>query len=278
MSQDIRDTMSRVIGDSPGRWSVDVEGQARHHRPAHRTTPVAEVARRYGVHRSWIYRLKARYDTDGDAAFQPRSRRPRQHPDRHPGGAVELILQLRTELTAAAWTPARTPSAGTSNTATTSRCHGRRSTGSWSAPAPSPPSRPSDPRSSYIRFEAEQPNETWQSDFTHYRLTRPDGRPGADVEIITWLDDHSRYALHVTAHPRITGPDRARHLRRNRCHHGDPASTLTDNGMVYTVRFAGGRGGRTQLETELRRRGITQKNSRPTTPPPAAKSNGSSRP
>ena len=33
------------------------------------------------------------------------------------------------------------------------------------------------PKSSYIRFEAEQSNETWQSDFTHYRLTRPDGRP-----------------------------------------------------------------------------------------------------
>ena len=47
--------------------------------------------------------------------------------------------------------------------------------------------------------------------------------------------------------------------------HGYPASTLTDNGMVYTVRLAGhGRqGGRTALEAELRRLGITQKNSRP---------------
>jgi hypothetical protein len=24
----------------------------------------------------------------------------------------------------------------------------------------------------------------WQTDFTHYRLTRPDGTPGADVEIL----------------------------------------------------------------------------------------------
>jgi transposase InsO family protein len=47
--------------------------------------------------------------------------------------------------------------------------------------------------------------------------------------------------------------------------HGYPASTLTDNGMVYTVRLAGhGRhGGRTALEKELAHRGITQKNSRP---------------
>ncbi len=41
--------------------------------------------------------------------------------------------------------------------------------------------------------------------------------------------------------------------------------------MVYTVRFAGGRGGKTKLEVELRRLGITQKNSRPTTPPPAGR-------
>ena len=60
------------------------------------------------------------------------------------------------------------------------------------------------------------PNETWQSDFTHYRLTRPDGRPGADVEIITWLDDYSRYALHVTAHRPGHRPDRAGHLPRSR--------------------------------------------------------------
>ncbi len=60
------------------------------------------------------------------------------------------------------------------------------------------------------------PNETWQSDFTHYRLTRPDGRPGADTEIISWLDDCTRYALHVTAHPRITTPIVQAHLPRSR--------------------------------------------------------------
>ena len=42
------------------------------------------------------------------------------------------------------------------------------------------------PKSSYVRFAAAMPNETWQSDFTHYQLCRPDGRPGADCEILTW--------------------------------------------------------------------------------------------
>lgn len=114
---------------------------------------------------------------------------------------------------------------------------------------PAPAKRP---KSSYRRFEAVMPNETWQSDFTHYRLTRPDGRPGTDVEIITWLDDHSRYALHVTAHRAITALIVRDTFKATGDKHGYPASTLTDNGMVYTVRFASRPGGRTALEHELR--------------------------
>jgi transposase InsO family protein len=121
------------------------------------------------------------------------------------------------------------------------------------------------PKSSYTRFAADQPNERWQSDFTH-RLTNPDGTPGADTEVITWLDDHSRYALHVSAHARVTASRVLATFRETAGQHGYPASTLTDNGMVYTVRFAGGRGGRTMLEVELRRLNIVQKNSRPNHP------------
>ncbi len=36
------------------------------------------------------------------------------------------------------------------------------------AVTPEPSKRP---KSSYLRFEADQPNETWQSNFTHYRLS-----------------------------------------------------------------------------------------------------------
>jgi Integrase core domain len=48
--------------------------------------------------------------------------------------------------------------------------------------------------------------------------------------------------------------------------HGAPASTLTDNGMVFTTRLSGGKGGRNGLEHELRRLGIKQKNGRPNHP------------
>ena len=48
--------------------------------------------------------------------------------------------------------------------------------------------------------------------------------------------------------------------------YGPPASTLTDNGMVFTTRFSGGRGGRNGFEHDLRRRHITQKNGKPNHP------------
>jgi hypothetical protein len=59
-----------------------------------------------------------------------------------------------------------------------------------------------------------------------------------------WLDDHSRYALSVTAHRRITGPIVVEEFRNTYERQGIPYSTLTDNGMVFTTRFAGGKGGR----------------------------------
>jgi transposase InsO family protein len=93
------------------------------------------------------------------------------------------------------------------------------------------------PRSSYIRFQAALPNETWQADFTPYRLANA---AGTDIEILTWLDDCSRYALHITCWERMTGPIVLNTFRQAVAAHGIPASTLTDNGMVFTTRLSGG--------------------------------------
>jgi transposase InsO family protein len=227
---------------------------------------VADVVSSYAVSRSWVYELLARYRTEGDAAFEPRSRRPHKSPTAIPDSTVELIVRLRKELSEFGL------DAGPDTIAWHLQHHHQikvsvssiaRTLTRQSLVEPSPKKRP---RSSYVRFAAEQPNETWQSDFTHYRLTRPDGSPGADTEIITWLDDHSRYALHVSAHSRVTGQIVLVTFRKTAGQHGYPASVLTDNGMVYTTRFAGGRGGRNGLETELQRLNIIQKNSRPNHP------------
>ena len=42
--------------------------------------PAAQVAAEYGVSKSWLYELLARYRAEGEAAFEPRSRRPHRTP------------------------------------------------------------------------------------------------------------------------------------------------------------------------------------------------------
>ncbi|MGB8858508.1 MAG: helix-turn-helix domain-containing protein [Ilumatobacteraceae bacterium] len=59
----------------------------------------SEVARTYGVARSWVYTLVARYRTEGDTAFEPRSRRPTTRPDATPNETVELVSSAHTNTT-----------------------------------------------------------------------------------------------------------------------------------------------------------------------------------
>ncbi|MBO1032294.1 IS481 family transposase [Tessaracoccus sp. SD287] len=228
----------------------------------------AQVARRYGVSQGWISKVMARYRLEGEAAFEPRSRRPNTTPGATPPEVVGLVLALRTKLTAAGL-DAGADTIGW-HLQHTHRISVHRSTihrilVRHDLVVPAPGKRP---KNSYRHFQADQPNECWQSDFTHYRLTHPDGRPAGEVEIISWIDDHSRYALRVSAHRRITATIVADSFEQAAGKHQYPASTLTDNGMVYTVRLAGQgrRGGRTKLESELRRLGITQKNGKPNHP------------
>ena len=76
----------------------DVQGPACHHRRHLEKRPVSEVARSYGVARSWVYTLRGRYEAEGEAAFEQRSRRPRTSPRAIAAGTVELIVRLRKEL------------------------------------------------------------------------------------------------------------------------------------------------------------------------------------
>jgi transposase InsO family protein len=221
----------------------------------------SEVARAYGVSQPWISRLVARYRAEGDTAFEPRSRRPHTSPTRLPEATIDLIVELRDKLS----------THGLDNGPDTIAWHLRHHHGLTVSSAsiirhlraaglvePAPRKRP---KNSYIRFAAELPNQRWQADFTHWRLA-----DGTDTEVLCWIDDHSRYAISVTAHHRVTGPIVLNEFRNAFAAHGIPASTLTDNGMVFTTRLSGGKGGRNALEAELRRLGVTQINSTPNHP------------
>lgn len=221
----------------------------------------AETARLYGVSEATVSRYVARYRTDGDAAFEHRSRRPHTSPTKTPPDVVKLIIELRIQLTDQGL------DAGpetirwhlhTHHEVTVSASTIRRHLIATGLITPEPKKRP---KSSYIRFQADLPNELWQTDFCHWTLA-----DGSTTEVLSWLDDHSRYALSVTAHHRVTGPITADTFLETGNTLGFPTSILSDNAMVYTTRFAGGRGGRNQLETLLVALGIQQKHARPNHP------------
>ena len=226
-------SMARVV-----ITAVVVEGRSK-----------SEVARDYGVSRRWVQTLVARYQAEGDTAFEPRSRRPHSNP-RHIGDAAEdQIVALRKELA----------EAGHDAGAETIAWHLNNRTGScpsiatiWRVLArrgfitPQPHKRP---RSSWRRFEADLPNEVWQADITHWPLA-----DGTEAEILNIIDDHSRLLAGSTARTIFKAGHVVAdlHLAMNR--HGRPERMLTDNGAVFTGRFRGR--GWVALERELVALGI----------------------
>jgi transposase InsO family protein len=111
------------------------------------------------------------------------------------------------------------------------------------------------PRCSLIRFEADLPNETWQTDITHWQLAG-----GEHAEILNFIDDHSRLFLASDAYPTTKAQDVVDSFHKAASLHGLPASLLSDNGAVFT---ASPRRGKVLLQSELQRLGIASKNSRP---------------
>ncbi|HWC33824.1 MAG TPA: IS481 family transposase [Mycobacteriales bacterium] len=220
----------------------------------HQGLTKAEAARRYEVSWQWVHTLVTRYNAGGLDALEPRSRRPASNSKATPAAVADRIVELRKQLDADGLDAGpvtiahhltlegiRAPSTATI----------RRILHAAGLVVANPKKRP---RSSLHRFAADQPNECWQSDFTHWPLA-----DGTDTEILNWLDDHSRYLLSITAFVRVGGDDVVNTFTSNVNNYGPPASTLTDNGSVYTSRFTGGRNAFEYLLHLLR---IDQKNGR----------------
>jgi transposase InsO family protein len=95
----------------------------------------------------------------------------------------------------------------------------------------------------------------WQSDMTHWSLVE-----GRHVEIVNFIDDHSRLCIACVAVPVARATDVAEIFITAAQRHGTPASVLTDNGCIYTAKY---RGGKVIMETLLETLGVTYKHSRP---------------
>lgn len=207
-----------------------------------------ELARSHRISRSWIYELVSRYRQGGYAALEPRSRRP--HSCRHQVGpkVQAAILTMRRDLA----------QAGHDAGAQTIAHHLARRlkqvpsvTTIWRVLSrhglitPQPHKRP---RSSFTRFEAQLPNEMWQTDATHWLLA-----DDTAAEILNLIDDHSRLALASVAFATVKAQDVVQVFFAAASAHGLPAALLSDNGAVFS---GGYRGGTVLLETELARLGI----------------------
>ena len=215
----------------------------------------AEVARAYGISARWVHELVGRYETEGDAGLAPRSRRPRSNPRQIPRELEDEIVTLRKQLT----------DAGLDAGAATIAAHLHNRHGTTPAIStiwriltrrgfvtPQPRKRP---RSSYTRFAADQPNERWQADTTHWQLA-----DGTDIEILNIIDDHSRYAISSTCRTTFKATDVVIAFTHAFATHGLPETVLTDNGAIFTGRYRGR--GQVALEVELAALGIRQTHSR----------------
>lgn len=216
---------------------------------------VAAAARRYGYSRQHVHKLLKTYRVSGLAGLEERSRRPGSNSAATSAELKQRIIDLRFRLKkqgldagplTIAWHLER---AGYRSPSTSTIRRILHAAGLVEA---QPHKRP---KSSIRRFEAEQPNETWQGDFTHWQLA-----DSSTVEIINWLDDHSRLLLSCRAYKRVGGGVVTSTFNDCVEQYGTPISTLTDNAVVYTGRFVKGPA---PFELLLARLGITQKNGHP---------------
>ena len=100
----------------------------------------------------------------------------------------------------------------------------------------SPPQPQKRPRTSWQRFEAVLPNETWQADMTHWSID--DGtEEGMKVEIFDFVDDYSRMVVAAVVVPVATAADVVAAFYKGASTWGFPASMLTDNGCIFTAQF-----------------------------------------
>jgi transposase InsO family protein len=218
--------------------------------------PVGELARDYRVSRSWIYKLLARYRRDGPAGLEPKSRRPHRSPTRIADLWEEEIVMLRKELV----------DAGFDAGAETIQFHlAERHPKVPSVPTiwrvlrargfvtPQPHKRP---RSSFRSFVADYPNECWQTDVTHVPLA-----DGTTMEVLNFIDDHSRLCVASRVFAVVRAPDVVRTLHRAAGQWGYPAAVLSDNGAIYTGNAR--HGAIAAMEYELLGLGIDIKHGRP---------------
>ncbi len=218
--------------------------------------PIKELAEAHGVSASWLFKLARRYRLEGEAGLEPRSRRPKTSPSRIADLYEDEVVALRKELVDAGYDAgaetihyhlaqrhSKVPSVSTIWRILKAR----------GFVTPEPHKRP---KSSFVRFCADVPNEWWQADVTHVEL-----ESGEVFEVLNVIDDHSRLCVASRAMVHVKAHDVIRVLHQSAEKWGYPAAFLTDNGLIFSGHSRYGLAN--AFEQELFALGIGVKHSRP---------------
>jgi transposase InsO family protein len=192
---------------------------------------VTEVAGEWKVSRQTLHSWLARYEADGLGGLADRSHRPASSPHQMEAEIEATVLEMRRARPY--WGPrrlvlelARKGAAPVPSESAIYRCLVR-------AGVIEPVTRQRR-REMWKRWERGGPMELWQMDVVGGFLLAD----GCTAKALTGVDDHSRYCISATLMPKertqlvcdgFTGA-----LQR----HGVPQQVLTDNGKVFTGKFA----------------------------------------
>jgi transposase InsO family protein len=192
---------------------------------------VGEVANQWGVSRQTMHRWLARYEGDGLEGLGNRSSRPAHCPHQTPPAVEAMVLEMRRshqywgarriafELARKGVEPAPSESA-------VYRCLVR-------AAVIDPVSRRRR-QETWKRWERAAPMELWQLDVVHgFGLA-----DGTAAKALTGLDDHSRFCVSARLMLRERTQAVCDGFSSALREYGVPAQVLTDNGKVFTGRFA----------------------------------------
>jgi transposase InsO family protein len=198
-------------------------------------TPVTEVARRYGVARQTVHGWLARYASGGLAGLADRSARPQTCPHQMSAVVEARIVAVRRDHPG--WGPSRirweleragvVPLPGRSAVYRALIRHGLIVAGKRRRR-----------REDYRRWERGRAMELWQMDV----MGRVHLAGGAEVKVVTGIDDHSRFIVCAKVVAAATARPVCLALAEALARHGVPGQILTDNGKVFTARFGRGPG------------------------------------
>jgi transposase InsO family protein len=220
--------------------------------------PVTEVADRYGVSRQSVHAWLRHYRDEGPPGLEDRSHRVHAHPWQIPAELESAVCELRRAHRR--WGPKRLVfemgrrGLGVVTRSTVYRVLVRNQ-------LIEPRSRRRR-RQDYMRWERPVPMQLWQLDVTASAFLAG----GAEVKIVTGLDDHSRYCVIAQAVRRATARPVCRAFVEAMTVYGVPEEVLTDNGTVFTGRFIKPRPAEVLFERICRENGITARRTRPRSP------------